>query len=201
MAIQIDSVPYGLSSGGDSPIGCKVAERFLSADGSDCEHRQRQSGHVGLPKSAMDAHSAARKIRAAGVKRARIPGRPTCAAKPTPSIGVRNCRWPRGFASTFEPRRRSTRNPGFDFGDSRLPIAPAEIGPRGFQFLRIERHPVLFDPALQFLELRDPTQLGVELASPTRGDAPTNRAARSRCAGDSPPRAPPRCQRRCSAFR
>jgi len=82
-----NDVPQGLSSA-IFTRDMQEAEKFLSHCGSDC----------GTPKSV--APSAAKKTPAAAAKAAATHGRPTCAAKPTPSTGPANYPSRRGFPST-----------------------------------------------------------------------------------------------------
>jgi aldehyde dehydrogenase (NAD+) len=65
------------------------AERFLSVEGSDCGIANVNIGRLGLRSAAP---LAARRIAAADAKRDPIPGRPTCAAPPTPSTIPKTCR-------------------------------------------------------------------------------------------------------------
>jgi aldehyde dehydrogenase (NAD+) len=53
------------------------------------------------PARKSAAPLAAKRKPAAAANRARMPGRPTCAARPTPSTGQPNCRWPRASSSNY----------------------------------------------------------------------------------------------------
>ena len=90
-----NDVPQGLSSS-IFTLNVREAERFTSADGSDCGIANVNIGPSG-PRSA--GRSAARRRPAAGASPAPTPGRPTCAGPPTPSTTPRTCRWPRASSS------------------------------------------------------------------------------------------------------
>ena len=83
-----NDVAHGLASSiFTSDIG--EAERFLSAEGSDCGVANVNIGPSGAESAAL---SAAKKTAAAGAKPVRIAGRPICAAPPTRSIIRPSCR-------------------------------------------------------------------------------------------------------------
>lgn len=97
IALQ-NAVPQGLSSAiFTASLG--DAERFMSAAGSDCGIA---NVNIGTSGAEIGEPSAARRRPAAGANPARMPGRATCAASPTPSTTAARCRSRRACASTSE---------------------------------------------------------------------------------------------------
>lgn len=75
-----NAVTAGLSSS-IFTLNMQEAERFLSANGSDCGIA---NVNIGTSGAEMPARSAAKRTRAATASPARTPGRRTCGARPGP---------------------------------------------------------------------------------------------------------------------
>lgn len=86
-----NAVPQGLSSA-IFTTDMREAERFMAADGSDCGIA---NVNIGTSGRRSVARSAGRSRPAVAASPGRIPGRPTCAGRPTPSTTPPSCRSPR----------------------------------------------------------------------------------------------------------
>ena len=85
-----NAVPQGLSSS-IFTTDIREAERFMSADGSDCGIA---NVNIGTSGAEIGGAFGGEKQTGGGASRVRTHGRRTCAGRPTPSITRRSCRWP-----------------------------------------------------------------------------------------------------------
>jgi len=90
-----NDVPQGLSSA-IFTSDFYQAETFLSVRGSDCG-----IANVNIGTSGAETGGAfgGEKETGAAARPAATPGKPTCGARPSPSTGRTNCRWPKGCSS------------------------------------------------------------------------------------------------------
>lgn len=91
-----NDVPQGLASS-IFTTDVREAELFMSAEGSDCGIVNVNAGPSG---AEIGGPSAARRKQAGAANPVPTPGRPTCAAPPTPSTTAASCRWRRASNST-----------------------------------------------------------------------------------------------------
>ncbi len=187
VALQ-NSVPYGLSSAVFTDR-LQVAERFLSAEGSDCG-----IANVNLGTSGAEIGGAfGGEKDTGGGREAGLGFLEGLHAPPDQYHQLE-------FAAAAGAGHQVQRVIHASISAARCSRRAAEIGPRVLSSWAYSDTRYSSIQCLQLVELRNPAQLGAHLLLETRVARRPAAKSRTICGG-SPPRAALRCQRRCSAFR